>query len=432
MIAFFAVFVRAHVPQYDGCDHNCCHPPHDPTTSQVAYLKNSGGVEYDIADLKGEPLDFNVVFKKDYDTSLFSVYAGCGGCASSKPFHWDVPLSLPVDLPQNYPLAEFEPFTQHAYYELLPEGDWSRQVRPEQLINCTSHHVSVRLIVHANATEDIVWGAVVGCEGLECERFTPLELLSFPIYVIRNHGPAWNDAAWTLPVIALLVPIVMAFIFWVWWEGWLVFYVPISPAYPRILAKAFPGTRWADLKAVCWVESPRLLLYAIATWAITTDIFETLVHFSIAAQTAPSGADGYTIFWFWLGIKWVLLACVALPWMWAREIPESRWRDYHWKLVCAWDDGLGPYSPFWAHGFWSIAEIPLGLVSFFIGAGFYLYPSAVTIAGVLRLVNWARGENRPRPVCKSTIYIPPETDDTDCGYLGTHATDHTPGLYLSS
>ena len=73
MIAFFAVFVSGHVPQYDGCDHNCCHPPHGPTTSQVAYLKGSGGVEYDLSDLKGEPLDFNVVFKKDYDTSFFSL-----------------------------------------------------------------------------------------------------------------------------------------------------------------------------------------------------------------------------------------------------------------------------------------------------------------------------------------------------------------------
>ena len=51
MIAFFAVFWH-HVPQYDGCDHNCCHPPHDATTSQVAYLKGSGGVEFDIDELK--------------------------------------------------------------------------------------------------------------------------------------------------------------------------------------------------------------------------------------------------------------------------------------------------------------------------------------------------------------------------------------------
>lgn len=427
MIAFFAVFVRGHVPQYDGCDHNCCHPPHDPTTSQVAYLKGSGGVEYDLHELHGKPLDFDLVFKKDYDTSFYSIYAGCGGCASSMPFNWDEPLSPARDLPSTYPLAEFEPFTQHAYYKLLPDGP-ARQITPAQLANCTSHHVSVRLIVHDDAPEDIVWGAVVGCDGLECERFTPLELLSFPIFVIRNHGPAWNDAAWTLPVIAVLVPILMAIVCWVWWEGWLVVYVPVGPSYPRILAKARPGVRWADLKAVCWVRSLRLMLYAFATWAIIVDLFETFVHFAIAARTAPASADGYSIFWFWFGFKWLLFFCVALPWMWAREIPESRWRDYGWKLVCAWDDGLGLFSPFWAHGFWSLAEIPLGLASFFIGAGFYVYPTCITLAGIVRLVNWARGRDRPKPECKSTIYIAPETDDTDCGYASS--AGDPPGLYL--
>ena len=426
MIAFFAVFVHGHVPQYDGCDHNCCHPPHGPEISQVAYLKGSGGVEYDVHDLRGEPLDFNVVFKKAYDPSTFSVYAGCGGCASERPFHWDEPLSQPLGLPTHYPLPKFEPFTQHAYYELLPKGA-ARQVMPARLANCSSHHVSVRLVVHDNATEEIVWGAVVGCEGFECERFTPLELLSFPIYVLRNHGPTWNDAAWTFVLIVLCVPLLMALIFWWWWEGWLVFYVPQGPSNPRLLARARPGVRWAELKAVCWVESPRLMLYALATWAIATDILETFAHFLIAQRDVPADDTGFAIFGFWFGIKWVLLLCVALPWMWAREIPESQWRGYHWRLVCAWDDGLGPYSPFWAHGFWSIAEILLGLASFFIGAGFYVYPACITLAGLVRLVEWLRRPATPEQPCKSTIYLSPETDDTDCGYPNSN----TPSLFLS-
>ena len=93
------------------------------------------------------------------------------------------------------------------------------------------------------------------------------------------------------------------------------------------------------------------------------------------------------------------------------------------------DDGLGFFSPFWAHGFWSLAEIPLGLASLFIGAGFYVYPVCITLAGLVRLVNWARGRDRPKPECKSTIYISPETDDTDCGYASSGGDP--PGLYLS-
>ena len=139
MIAFFAVFVSGHVPQYDGCDHNCCHPPHDPTTSQVAYLKGSGGVEFDAPHLTEDYLDFNFVFKKDYDVSTFSMYAGCGGCASEMPFHFDEPLSLPLAQPATYHSPKFEPFTQHAYYELLPKGEDARQLNLTAVLgNCSS------------------------------------------------------------------------------------------------------------------------------------------------------------------------------------------------------------------------------------------------------------------------------------------------------
>ena len=123
----------------------------------------------------------------------------------------------------------------------------------------------------------------------------------------------------------------------------------------------------------------------------------------------------------------MLLLCVALPWMWAREITESQWRDYHWRFVCAWDDGLGPYSPFWAHGFWSIVEVLLGLASFFIGAGFYVYPSAAFIAGLLRLWHWlVIPIHDPKP-CKLTTYVPEDEEglDTGCGYPKHHTRTDT-------
>ena len=431
MIAFFAVFVSGHVPQYDGCDHNCCHPPHAPTTSQVAYLKGSGGVEFDAHDLKEDYLDFNFVFKRPYDVSTFSMFAGCGGCASEMPFHFDEPLSLPLAQPKTYHNAKFEPFTQHAYYELLPKGEDARQLNLTAVRgNCSSHHVSVRIIVHANATEEIVWGVVVGCEGLECEKFTPLELLSFPVYVIRNHGPVWNDAAWTLPLIAVLVPLLMAFILWWWWGGWLAFYVPVGPSFPRQLAHMMPHVRhWADLKLICWRQSLRLFLYAIAVWAIVVDIFETLAHTLIAARDVPAGDDGYTIAIFWFGIKWVLLACVALPWLWAREVPEQLWRDHRWECRCGWFEGFGAFSPLWAHGFWSFLDIAIGVGSFFIGAGFYVFPVAASLAGLIRLAQWITVPTRePKPCKLDKLYVPEnESMDTGCGYPNT-----TPALLMQS
>ena len=433
MIAFFAVFVRAHVPQYDGCDHNCCHPPHAPTTSQVAYLKGSGGVEFDIADLKEDYLDFNFVFKKPYDVSTFSMYAGCGGCASERPLHFDEPLTLPLAQPKTYHSPKFEPFTQHAYYELLPKGEDARQLNlTAVLADCASPHVSLRIIVHANATEEIVWGAVVGCEGLQCEIFTWLELLSFPIYVIRNHGSAWNMVAWSLPLIAVLVPLLMALILWWWWGGWLAFCVPHGPSFPRELAYMQQRKyHWADLPQITWRESPRLFFYAVATWAIVVDIIETLVHTLIAARVVPTGDVGYTIFAFWWGIKWVLLACVALPWAWAREVPERLWRNARWECKCGWFTGLGPLSPFWAQGFWSLLDICIALLALVpFGAGFYVFPAAAFIAGFLRLRRWVVIPvlpPMPAPYAQKE-YVPVEVvKDTGCGFPQTA----TPALLLS-
>lgn len=431
MIALWAALV-AHVPQYDGCDHNCCHPPHGPTTSQVAYLRGSGGVEYDISELKGEEvIHFNIVFKKPYDTSLFSVYAGCGGCASEKPFHWDEPRSLPLALRETYYDAKLEAFTQHSYYEVIRRpidengDDQSPRFNTSVLSNCSSKHFSVRLIAHDNVTEDIVYGVVVGCEGLSCERFTALELLSFPLYVIRNHGPAWNEATWTLILIALTLPLVMAFILWWWHGGFLAFHVPISVSFPRQLAmmQAYDGgsMHWARLRGVCWVWSPRCVAYAVATYAITVDILESFAHVLIAAKDVEPGHSSYGMFTWWLGIKVLLLLAVTLPWGWAREVPEKLWRAAEWRCACGWFEGIGPYSPFWAQGFWSLLDIAIGLGSFFLGAGFYVYPVAATVAGFIRLVEWVRGDRTPPPPCERDVYVErkvkfTQLQDTSCAY----------------
>ena len=430
MIAFFAVFVH-HVPKYDGCDHGCCHLPHGPTTSQVAYLRGSGGVEYDLHELHGEEyLDFNVVFKKPYESSLFSIYVGCGGCASEKPFHWDPPLTLPLDLPKTYLPARFEPFTQHSYYELLPKGE-ARRFDLKRLANCTSHHASVRLIAHDNVTEDIVWGAVVGCEGLECEKFTFMERISFPIYTIRNHGRVWNDAAWTLPFFMVLVAVLMALLLWWWWEGALVFYRPVGPSFPRQLQEMRPGSRWSELKAVCWVQEPRTLFYAVATWAVVVDIFETTAHALIAARDVPAGDDGYTWFIGVYGVRWLLLVFVAVPWASTREVPESLWRSFKFKKACGSRyDGFGRSSPYWAQGFWSLADIAIGVLALLLlGVGFYFLPVAAIVAGLLRLAQWVnKSPEKPLP-CKSTIYVNLEEEDTDCGYPSRG--NLAPGLFLS-
>lgn len=75
----------AHVPTYNGCVDNCCTPPHHHTTSQVIYLRGSGGLEIHFTDdgpfdLDGnETIDIDAVFKYEYDPSTYALYIGCGG-----------------------------------------------------------------------------------------------------------------------------------------------------------------------------------------------------------------------------------------------------------------------------------------------------------------------------------------------------------------
>jgi len=206
--------------------------------------------------------------------------------------------------------------------------------------------------------------------------------------------------------------------------------VPVGDFFPRDLAHMYRERRlhWAELTQICWEQSVRLVFYAIATWAIVVDIFETMAHMLIAARDVPTGDMGYTIFIFWFGLKWLLLACVALPWMWAREVPDSKWRAYNWGCSCTWFEGLGMFSPFWAHGFWSLLDICIGVGSFFVGAGFYVYPVATTIAGLLRLGNWLTVPTREPKPCKFTTYMPEnESMDTACGYPNI-----TPALLMQS
>lgn len=409
-----------HVPQYD-CAHGCCHAKHTHTTSQVAYLKNAGGIEVEFEDIEiggaGEIVDFDFVFKKQYDMTTFSLHVGCGGCASSKPDHYEAPLTLPIALPEYYQNGKLEGFTQTSYFPLFPEGK-SRQFNTTRLQNCSSHHFSLRLVKHDNATEDIVWGAVLGCPEFECERFTIAEQIAFPIFVIRNHGTTWNDAAWTLPFYAVMVAALMAFVLWWWWGGWLAFKVPHGPSFPRQIATMENGSasHWANLKCVVWRDSARCVLYAIAVWAILVDVSETLHHYYfIASPSAAQDETGLSIFTIWVSFKLFFFLAAMLPWVWIREIPATQWRKHKFRCACDdWYDGLSLYSPLWACGQWAFLDLAIGCVAFFFfGAGFFVYPLAIVIAAIFRLLDWYSYDDIVAdPACE--IYIANDQLDTGC------------------
>lgn len=199
----------AHVPTYEaGCTYGCCSPPRHHDTSQVIYRKGSGGLEVHIESLS-DPfpleaaimdgkadeavLDFDVVFRDPVDPTTFSLYVGCGGCMPSDPL-----LTPPVPFSGSYQTGLLEPFTQTRYFSLFPKQNrtfGAAALRACYLGDELDAHWSIRLVDHANRSDGgaLVWGAVVGLG----ERFTAQELVEFPVYILNNHGPAWNEMEWT-------------------------------------------------------------------------------------------------------------------------------------------------------------------------------------------------------------------------------------------
>lgn len=114
----------AHVPTYGSGADNCFTPPRVHTTSQVIYLKGSGGLELHIKsptdpfDIPGnEEIDVDAVFKKEYDQSTYQLYIGCGGCVASVD-----PIVIPPVLLDGYEPGEVEPFTQvRAVHSMSPQ-----------------------------------------------------------------------------------------------------------------------------------------------------------------------------------------------------------------------------------------------------------------------------------------------------------------------
>ena len=411
--ALWAALARAHVPTYSGdCEHNCCHPPHVHTTSQVVYLQGSGGIELDHADLNvagDEIIEFSVVFAERYDPTTFQVFVGCGGCASDRSANpgegWD-PVNHSTNLlpvPMTYQHGELEPFTQTAYFALLPSGE-QRLYHTKELEDCESPHWSLRILTHNNASENFRWGAVLGCEGFECEIFTAEEIVRFPIYVNANHGDTWNGIPQSLPIIAVVVAVLYLGFLYCGFGGWLFVYAPVSILPPRRVYSAMRDAGydiryWGRLPCVRWYPSLRCALYCIATYAMIVDLCETLFHFFYALRIvgAPGDAQGVGIF---LGAVFLFgkvapLLLVSFIWFYAREVPEFVWRTYDFRCVYActgprvWQ-GLSFYSPMWAHGGWSLLEIVgVGIAGFFwLGAGYFVFPCCMCIAGIVRCYTW--------------------------------------------
>lgn len=164
MLSVVVLLASAHVPTYGSGSDGCFSPPHHHTTSQVMYIKGSGGLEIhfpshdDPFDQRGgELIDFDAVFKEKFDQSTFSLFVGCGGCVFSVD-----PIVIPPVQLNGYEHGELEPFTQQSYFSVFPKSQ--RKFNSSELLYCDQGHFGIFVKDYHNRSDgsELVWGAVIG------------------------------------------------------------------------------------------------------------------------------------------------------------------------------------------------------------------------------------------------------------------------------
>lgn len=307
-------------------------------------LQGSGGLEVHFKSntdpfdmVHGEHIDVDAVFKHEYDQSTYSLYIGCGGCVPMV----DPIVILPMSL-NGYQHGEVEPFTGTAYRSVFPKAQ--RKFNASELLDCDQGHFSIRIVDHHNRSDgsSLVWGAVIGLG----ETFTFTELLMYPIFILRNHGSAWNQGGWTFWVILpLSLPI--------WWS--------MRSAFARY------GVYWLSPFDEEMRNEPRAWLYDLAIVGFLAASLELFVHLVYAQSMA---ALGYQL---WIGLLVVILFANGFPVMiimftWrAMYHREERWVSADWR--------------------WAPVEMLIAFsYLFLLGAGFYVGPVLVFMAAVVRFV----------------------------------------------
>ena len=382
---YHTLLAVSHVPTYDGCISGCCTPPHHHSTSQVIYVRGSGGLEVHLDSLTkpfdilgGEILDVDAVFKHEYDPSTYDLFMGCGGCVSDV----DAFVTDPIR-PITYEPGVVESFTQHSYRSVFKKE--SRKFNASKLLECDQGHFTIRVRDFGNRTDGapLIWGAVIGL----AESFTFAELVSFPIFVLKNHGDSWNELGWTVYVTGLFT--------WLgWWLG-------------RWLAMRLFGMKLLSPFDAEMVDRPRAWLYDVALISFGWAALEMFVHPCYAQSMAHFGHE------FWVGFVGVILIGNGVP---AIITAVTWWGVYHPNWIIT--------SPVW---------IPLELASafsylFFFGAGFFVGPAAVFLAALVRIYETfvpSRGIPYVPLMQQKAVVVTPEPE------AETPATASLPAVFLS-
>ena len=259
-----------------------------------------------------------------------------------------------------------EPFTQTAYFSPIVKA---RRKFNASLLNskrCDQAHFTVRLVQTANATEDVVWSAVIGL----AEQFTAEELVSFPLYVLLNHADVWNNAGFT---------------------AWLNFFLfaPLVLVMTRTSLKAcnvrvLELITFRNMRIVIFFDDWREVFYEIAIVSFIATALEMIVHLCIAIQGLTDvggffGGLGVALIPNGLGIALALNNWTALRYR--RQLfvdndwPETKSCSERWYKLSS-NPWLAPL------------EIATGVSFLFLfGAGTFVGPAAIIIAGCIRFAD---------------------------------------------
>ena len=326
--------------------------------------KGSGGLEIHYTspsspfDMRGgELIDIDAVFKREYDQTTFDLFVGCGGCV----FSVDAVVIPPVQL-SGYEPGELEPFSQSWYFSVFPKS--ARKFNTSELLYCDQDHFGIFVKDYHNRSngEELVWAAVVGLG----ERFTFTELLSFPIFEVRNHGNAWNGMGHTIWINFIILSPMVIFI-----VRTLLYHLGV----PVLGLDLKRGLEKGQV-TISGDFNLREFFYAIAIVGFVGTILEQFWHL-MYAQFQPGVPVGPMLF---VGIVGV----ITIPNGWGIA-----------QTLLAWASMKNDNDPLCGtrcmrcsgNAFWAPVEILSGFSMLFIfGAGMYLGPACVMAAGVVRLL----------------------------------------------
>ncbi len=338
MSIFLALSSLAHVPSYN-CIENCCQLKHNYTVSQAFYLKGSGGLEVHLDTLNLNStgyIDIDAVFRDEVDTTTYNLYIGCGGCMPEDPI-----IESPYSL-SSYTPPEIEPFTQTVYRSIIPKNE--RKIYFTSLLNCSDPHFTIRLQAFENAST-IFWSPVVGLG----EQFTFLELLSFPLFIRRNHGNYWNEADYYYIWLLIVAPL----LYYIIGICKLIYFTRLKNRINNYV-KVFKVETFKRSKGGIYIET---LFYDIAFIGFLASLIDKT--FSIVyVQTKIEYTSS-----FWGSLLFIVV------------LPEF--------IVIILMSLFYKYKRF---DFTGILTIFIGLLSFmFLGVGYFIGPSFLTLNGIYKL-----------------------------------------------